>query len=367
MRMEYKNWVIPVSIFFSFALCSAGMALNPQNWKKKLEFQKTRKVTQKSASVAAVRGVEEPGDVDPNLRDFEAVTAMEKRTLLPTQVDQFVQEGQLLSEIKKKEDNKKLAEGLSSLSEQLGNVPIPGTVKAAARPLTTEEEIALGKDVAANVAAQFGIDKNEDRTRYLQLVGLTVARAAARKEITYRFAILDSPILNAFAAPGGYIFVTRGLLAALKNEAQLAAVLGHEIVHVDQKHVVKEIQKSKIAESVIPAYAKASAKQAVWMNQIKEIAIQMLWKGLSREDELESDRIGLDYAAQSGYDAGEFKEVLKMLQDRSTDTSKTKELKFLLSTHPKPEARIRSIEEKSNTLSAGGQKLEERFRNQTKN
>lgn len=241
------------------------------------------------------------------------------------------------------------------------NISIPKELVSAVRPITIEEEIEMGKEIAANVIAQFGLVQNDSLTDYVNLVGLTVAQFSYRKGLTYRFAILDSDIVNAFAAPGGYIFITKGLLNLLRDESQLASVLGHEIAHISQRHVVKEIQKSKIAQAAIPSYIKVSAKQSEWMSQVTDLAIQMLWKGLSREDELESDRLGLEYTKAAGYDVQSFKEVLEIIQSKSKGSSENKELKFLLSTHPKPEERIRIISEKLKTLSPGGTRVLERF------
>ena len=245
-------------------------------------------------------------------------------------------------------------------------IPVSKEMAAAAKPISTEEEVDLGREVAANVAAQFGIYQNEALTEYVNMVGLTVAMSAQRKDVTYRFAILNSDAVNAFAAPGGYIFVTKGLLSILQDEAQLAGVLGHEIAHVTQKHVIKEIQKSRMAKAMIPGYVKAAAEKAEYMSQITDTAIQMLWKGLSREDELESDRVGVEYARAAGYDAVSFKEVLEMLKARAGEPDKSKQLRFLLSTHPKPEDRLKAVAQKIDSFPSGGEKLKERFASSAK-
>ena len=122
----------------------------------------------------------------------------------------------------------------------------------------------------------------------------------------------------------------------------------------------------KVAQAIIPSYVKASAKQATWMNQVSELAIQMLWKGLSKEDELDADRLGVEYARASGYNAQSFKEVLEMLKARAQDAGTSKDLKFLLSTHPKPEDRIGTVAGKIKSFPQGGQRLKERFEKQAK-
>ncbi len=241
-----------------------------------------------------------------------------------------------------------------------------GMAKAAA-PISVEEEMAIGRDVAANVIAQFGIYENESLTEYVNLTGLTVAQQSPKQDVPYRFAVLNSDIINAFAAPGGYIFITKGLLSQLKDESQLACVLGHEIAHVSQRHVIKEIQKSRMVDAAIPAYAKASAEKNMWMKQVTDVAIKMVWKGLSREDELESDRLGIELASQAGYDASAFREVLEMLKSRaSTPQGLDHDLKFLLSTHPKPEDRLKAAEEKLHFIPMGGTRVKDRFQQSVK-
>ena len=244
------------------------------------------------------------------------------------------------------------------------DIPIAKDMQKAVQPISTQEEIEIGREVAANVIAQFGLYENEAVTEYVNMVGLTVAQVAPRKDLTYRFAVLNSDVVNAFAAPGGYIFITKGLLFLLKDEAQLASVLGHEIAHVNRKHVIKEIQKQRIANAAIPGYVKATAEKAELMSQITDLAIQMIWKGLSREDELEADKFGVEYAGGVGYQAASFKEVLEMMKARSESQNQdvAKTLKFLLGTHPKPQDRIQALEEKLKMLPPDGVRLEDRFK-----
>ena len=240
---------------------------------------------------------------------------------------------------------------------------VPKDMAQAIKPISVEEEMKIGRAAAANVIAQFELSENEALTEYVNLVGLTVAQFATKQDVPYRFSVLNSNILNAFAAPGGYIFVTTGLLAQLKDEAQLACVLGHEITHVSQRHVIKEIQKSRIANAAIPSYAKASAEKAQWMKQVTDLAIQMIWKGLSREDELESDRLGIEIASKAGYDAAVFLEVLEMLKSRAqTPQGFEHELKFMLSTHPKPDDRLKAAEDIVKFIPVGGMRDQGRFK-----
>ncbi|MBI2118910.1 MAG: M48 family metalloprotease [Elusimicrobia bacterium] len=362
---NYKINKIVLTLCFMFS-SSLGLAANPQDWVKQLG-KKSKKISSKQTTVAAIRGVEELSDVDQNARNFEALAQIEKRKVPEQTLNQFITEGNLKNPVKEPETQTKIAPPLSeTIPNPMTQAPVSKELKEAARPLSLEEEIALGREVAANVIAQFGLYENESLTQYVNLVGMTLVENSSRKDIEYHFAILNSPVLNAFAAPGGYIFITKGLLSLLKDESQLAAILGHEVAHVTQKHVIKEIQKSKMVEAVIPSHIKAAANQAPWMKQISGLAIQTLWKGLSREDELESDRFGLEFAAKAGYDPQSFSQVLQMLKNRSLQSGKSKELRFLLSTHPQPEDRLRLVEEKLKSYPQGGEKLDKRFNEQTK-
>jgi len=120
------------------------------------------------------------------------------------------------------------------------------TLVSGLLPIGYEEESSIGQAISLQVVARYGgVSDQSDLTRYVNLVGRAVASTCDRPEIPYRFAVLKHDSINAFAAPAGYIFVTRGLLKQIQNEAELAAVLGHEIAHVSQKHILQVIQRSK--------------------------------------------------------------------------------------------------------------------------
>src|SRR5438270_11538089 len=118
-------------------------------------------------------------------------------------------------------------------------------VAEASRPWTPEEEQMIGDRAAAKIIHVFGVYNNPDMNKYVQMVGSTVAQFGQRSDVTYHFAVLDTDIANAFAMPGGYIFVTRGALRNMKNESELAGVLAHEVAHVDGRHVEREIRDKK--------------------------------------------------------------------------------------------------------------------------
>ncbi len=345
-------------------LITTGSSAIDWNWTKNAGKSKPLTRKQKVTNVAAVRGVEEPGDIDPEARDAEGLAWMESRKVPAEKSIQFIIDGKLkVRDAKPALPDKK--QELMQIASDFSKITGQSKMAGAIRQLTPEEEAEIGRDVAANIIAQFGIVKNEPLTDYVSLVGRAVAMSSPRKEVAWRFAILDTPIVNAFAAPGGYIFITKGLLQALKNEAELACILGHEVGHITNRHVVKEIQRSKMLQAVIPENVQASAQKAEWMNQVSQFAVQLMWKGLSREDELQSDADGATCAYNSGYDPKVFVDVLNTLKAKAQAPSGKKELKFLLSTHPKPEERLKAFEEKAASIPTGGEKVEARFKQNT--
>lgn len=330
----------------------AAQCIDLNYWNRK----KPRR-SSKTTNVAAVRGVQEPADIDPEARDPEGVAKLEQRAIPHERVNQFSAQGQL--NLKEEKGLKVFADAdAQELSRSLvANSTAPG----ASLLIGPDEERQIGREVASNIIAQYGLAGNESAWEYVSLVGMNVARASVRRDVQYRFGVLDSPTVNALASPGGYIFVTQGLLQLLQNEAQLACVLAHEIAHVSNRHVISELQKAKMIDATIPSYVKATAQKAQYMNQVSQLAIDLMWKGLAREHELESDQEALLMAYNAGYDPAAFQEVLALLQSRAANPSTAAQMKILLGTHPKPDDRLTFVQERLKGLS-GGQRLPERFK-----
>lgn len=234
-----------------------------------------------------------------------------------------------------------------------------GKLIKAVAGLSDDDEIKVGREVAANLAARYGLNEDPAKLRYLNLAGLAVARRCDRSNLTYHFAILKSNELNAFAAPGGYIFVTEGLLNFLKDEAELAGVLAHEIAHVTQRHIVKAIRQAN-ALAAAEDLAAAGGHDIAKYQKLSDFSIHLLSKGLSRDDELEADRLGTALAARVGYDPTGLRTSVERI-------GAGKESDILLArfnkTHPPTAERLRAIDKAlaKNHLSAKGQRLPERF------
>src|SRR2546430_385895 len=216
--------------------------------------------------------------------------------------------------------------------------------RAANREFTEGEEADIGRVVSARVLATYPLAKDDKVQQYVTLVGNTVASYSARPTLEWHFAVVETPIVNAFSAPGGFIFITTGALKQMNSEAELAGVLGHEIAHVTQKHILKEIKRSNLMSASL-SLAQESSAGAQWLNddyanKIGKIAVEKLFTtGLSRSDEAEADRIGFELADASGYRAAEMMTFLASLEKLEGSSP----LKQLTATHPRAKDRIATL------------------------
>ncbi len=210
------------------------------------------------------------------------------------------------------------------------------------QPIGVEEEIAIGQAVAIEAFSRFGGEyKDDGLTTYVNLVGRTVAEVSDRPELTYRFAILNSSEQNAFAAPGGYIFVTIGLLKTLTNEAELAGVLAHEVAHVTQKHMLTTLQRSSILANVSEFSLSAMNKDPQLFSNVIDAATDMLFeKGLDKELEFEADAYGIEYAYRAGYHPNGLRDYLATLQGQEGQAASR-----FFSTHPSTSVRLGKAKE----------------------
>lgn len=228
------------------------------------------------------------------------------------------------------------------------------------RPISEKEERALGHAVALQVFLRYGkrVD-NEPLHKYITMVGKTVAAKCDRPGVAYRFALIDNPQANAFAAPGGYIFITTGLMGQLiKTEAQLAGVLAHEVAHSARKHMLETIERSKQLASVTAAAATALDKDPKALSRIVNLTTDTLFtKGLDKKYEFDADRYGVAYASAAGYNPKGLPEFLGRLRKEEG-----KEGSIFFSTHPPLGERISRLQQEVLPKHPKyGQVLEERF------
>jgi len=224
----------------------------------------------------------------------------------------------------------------------------PLTGKEQPMFISEQEESALGRRMAPQVEKELhGAIPNTGLQRYIDRVGQRIATVCHRPDWDYHYVAVEDPGVNAFALPGGHIFITRGLLEKLTSEAQLAAILGHETAHVVARHSAAAMSKANLLNLGILAAA-ASGEVDPRAVQIADLAGRFLLLSYSRQDEQEADLAGLDYMVAAGYDPNGMVQTMRILQD----LQKVRPLEFF-STHPSPENRIGYIQERIKTRYAG--------------
>lgn len=188
----------------------------------------------------------------------------------------------------------------------------------AMAPISLETERSLGGGVAVQAFSQIGKRHPDDALQqYVNLVGRTVSANGIRPEVDYCFAVLESPTPNAFAGPGGYIFITTGALKAMQDEAELAGVCAHEVAHITQKHMLQTYKRTAFL-GALSQTAAAFDKDAAKYGEIVDVATDTLFnKGLDQKFEYEADQVGVEIAALTGYDAGGLARFLRKLEAMS--------------------------------------------------
>ncbi len=215
--------------------------------------------------------------------------------------------------------------------------------------MSEQEELALGRQHSRQVMKTYRLYDNPALQQYIQLVGDRVARVSHRQSLIYRFTLLDSPQVNAFALPGGYIYITRGLLAYLNSEAELAAVLGHELGHVTARHSVRQHSLSTATHLIGGLIAAASGVQGA--GQLSNILGTSIVRGYGREHELEADGLGADYLRKAGYSAAAMRSVIAVLKnqelfDKKLAAEQGREPRAyhgVFSTHPDNDTRLQQV------------------------
>jgi len=211
-------------------------------------------------------------------------------------------------------------------------------------------EVMFGRELAARILGNYNLLDDEKINRYVNLVGKGLALYAGRPEIRFYFGVLDSDEINAFATPGGYIFITLGALLKMDNEAQLATVLAHEIAHIAKKHVVRELnirgEEGAGAGEIASMVGYSTGTIRVAMEQALDEAANILFnRGYKIKDEIEADRVGILVASVAGYDPSALKEFLNNVKSfEKEDTTYKGE-------HPIFEVRMSEI---NKTLEAHG-------------
>lgn len=215
--------------------------------------------------------------------------------------------------------------------------------------MSEEEEQKLGAEVSARLRVRYGVVQDPAVHQYVSLVGHVLAQASSRPNLAWSFIVLDTDSVNAFAAPGGYVHVTRGALALIQNEAELAGVLGHELTHITEKHTVREIQKDSGIR--MGAEESLSGNAALFERVVGATVSRIVNQAFSPAQENESDAKGLSLANQVGYAPTGLVTFLARLKERNAGTT---EKRGLFPSHPETESRIERLTKQSSMVKPPG-------------
>jgi len=206
--------------------------------------------------------------------------------------------------------------------------------------ITEQEELQMGAGVSEKVRQRFGVVQDAAVTRYVTLVGTTLAQLTERPKLPWTFIVLDTDGVNAFAAPGGYVHITRGALALIKTEAELAGVLAHETTHVAHKHTVNAMRKNK---AVALGANETLANRSQFINKMADKAYEMvLENAFDRGDELDADASGVALAQKAGYAPAALADFLARLDERNKNQP---ERNGLFASHPETKERIDKVKQ----------------------
>jgi beta-barrel assembly-enhancing protease len=225
--------------------------------------------------------------------------------------------------------------------------PVPESLRLALS-LSDEDEIRAGQQAAANLLGVAPLVKDDGLQRYVNTVGRWVAMGSERADLPWRFGVIESADVNAFAAPGGYVLITRGLYASLDDEAELAGVLGHEIAHVVERHHVELMRKSLLLEQGAQVLTRELERdREALVKRLVGTGAELFARRLDQGAEFEADRHGVVLAARAGYDPFGLPAVLQKIASVPREDAR---VSLLYSTHPAPEQRLRNLEQAGEKL-----------------
>lgn len=219
--------------------------------------------------------------------------------------------------------------------------------------VSESQEIEMGRQSAAAAESQLGLVDDQRLQDYVQRLGMQLATDSERPSLPWTFRVVDDPTPNAFAAPGGYIFFTRGLLALMGNEAEFVSVLGHEIGHVTARHAVSRMSRQQLAQIGLGVGSMVSPTIAKF-GELAAGGLQVLFLSYGRDDERQADKLGYDYALAQNYDVREMPNVFAALEQSATLAGRSPVPAWMAS-HPYPAERIDLIEQRLQTLPATSQ------------
>ncbi len=212
-----------------------------------------------------------------------------------------------------------------------------------------DDEIKIGREIAGNILGAAPLVKDAGLQKYVNQVGRWVASQSERPDLPWHFGVIESDDINAFAAPGGYVLITKGLYKKLEDESQLAGVLGHEIGHVVKKHHIKVLQKSQLLNLGANLLGASVGKNNQSVQTLIGHGAEISARGLDKDAEFEADRVGLTLSTRSGYEPYGLVDILQILSlTNKSDSS----VALLYKTHPSPDDRLEKLAD------AAGNKLD---------
>ncbi len=214
----------------------------------------------------------------------------------------------------------------------------PATGKRELSLVSAEQEIALGKESDPEIVAQFGLYPDPATQSYVHQLGTVLAAQSERPDLPWTFRVLDLPLVNAFALPGGFIYLTRGIMTHLSSEAELAGVLGHEIGHVTARHGASQMSKVMLGQLGLGVAVAAAGDDGRALSDLGQLGLGLLFLKYGRDDERQADSLGLRYALRTGHDPHHIPRVYELL-GRVSANALTRPTPNWLLTHPEPGAR----------------------------
>ena len=219
----------------------------------------------------------------------------------------------------------------------------PVTGKSQLALISEQQEIELGRQSHQEVLATMGAYDDPDLQAYVDRIGQRLAKASERPNLPWTFTVIDDPAVNAFALPGGFIYLTRGILGSMSSEAEMVSVLGHEIGHVTARHAVERLSKAQLANLGLVAGMILSPELREY-GDLAQTGLGVLFLKFSRDDERQADDLGFRYMNVAGYDPHEMVEMFRIL-DRVSAASGGGRLPDWLATHPNPGDRIDRLQQ----------------------
>lgn len=223
-------------------------------------------------------------------------------------------------------------------------------LSCAVNPVTGEKELslisasqekAIGEQTDLEIRAQYGLVEDQQLVSYIDGIGRAIVPHTHRPDLEYHFAVLDTPVINAFAVPGGYVYVTRGILALISNEAELATVLGHELGHISARHSLKRMSQMILVQTGL-AVVSAVDKRLADIAGLASVGLQLLFLKYSRDDEYQADSLGVAYSRRAGWSPVFMIDFFHSLE-KLGDLSGGRPLPGFLSTHPLTKDRIEKV------------------------